>query len=184
MHSRSHAKVPVSIVSLIVYLRSRLSSPYDAGLRDAAMSALAFFGVRRISEVLSLQLSDIFFERDGITVYIRKQKNDPNGVGMKCWVPYCPALGSLCPGKLLENWKNKWVEMWHPYFSDGPFFTTLSKKVPTQVCYNHFRTTFKNHFSSTCIGTHSLRKGGAAWLRFHAHIDNTLAQLQGGWAPR
>jgi hypothetical protein len=32
------------------------------------------------------------------------------------------------------------------------------------------------------VGTHSLRKGGASWLKFHMMVLDDVVQAQGGWA--
>ena len=57
----------------------------------------------------------------------------------------------------------------------------MTKESPTAVSYNTFRTVIKEHYPTTNVGTHSFRKGGAAWLRFTVKAPKDVIQHQGGW---
>ena len=87
----------------------------------------------------------------------------------------------LCPLSLLKGWCREWGRKWAPFYSDGPLFSILRPDSPRAVTYNAARATLKSHFPSRAFGTHSLRKGGAAWLRFTAKLSKELVQHQGGW---
>ena len=52
-----------------------------AGLRDAALCALGFLGALRRSELASLCVEDLTFEKLGLWVCVRRSKTDPSGRG-------------------------------------------------------------------------------------------------------
>jgi integrase len=49
------------------------------GLRDRALILLGFAGAFRRSEVVGLDVSDLDFGRDGLTVTLRRSKTDQEG---------------------------------------------------------------------------------------------------------
>ncbi|CAK0864261.1 unnamed protein product, partial [Prorocentrum cordatum] len=111
-HSLRHAKRPLSFDEARVVQRCRLAQASDAGLRDAAMVATAFFGIRRFAEVQGLLTEDVVFQEDAVECRIRRQKNDPCGVGMLIWLPRLPELGPLCPLKLMQSWAARRAALW------------------------------------------------------------------------
>ena len=111
----SEPKVALTLDQLLEFQTQRMKSGTPAGLRDATMAAFSFFGIRRVSEAISLDIADITISEDCCTVRIRFQKNDPNGKGMECWIPRLPAVGALCPASLIETWCTKWKEKWSDF---------------------------------------------------------------------
>ena len=107
-HRAVRTKAPLSQDALGRYIDARLAAPPLVGTRDAAIAATAFYGVRRISEVLGLSRSAVTFEEDHATAFVARQKNDQLGRGIRCWVPRMPQLGHRCPLRLLRGWRNAW----------------------------------------------------------------------------
>ena len=73
------------------------------GLRDRALILLGFAGAFRRSELVSLDLPDLVFSRDGLTVTLRRSKTDQEGVGRKIGVPY-GSNPETCPVRTLQAW--------------------------------------------------------------------------------
>ena len=160
-----------------------MSAGTVAGIRDATISAVCFYCIRRSAEALALQVGDVSAEGDSLRFVVRRQKNDPDGRGMVCWLPKIASLGDLCPHHLLTTWFVCRQSYW-PQAETGPLFCVSCAKEPKTVSYDSWRKSLTAHFSNEIrsIGTHSLRKGGAAWLKYHAMMPNEVVQAQGGWA--
>jgi hypothetical protein len=174
-------KRPVGLKELLDYQRARLRGGSSAGLRDAAQAAVCFFGIRRSSEALALCRNNVSAEEDALRVWIARQKNDPNGRGMVCWIPRVPDLGDVCPFALLS----RWLELWDRCFGDipeSPLFCVTGRPGARAVSYDSWRKSLAAFFGDRSVGTHSLRKGGAQWFRNELGVREDVVQAQGGWA--
>ena len=182
-HTKSAAKRPVHHKELLDFQRARLDAGTIAGVRDAAIAAVSFYGIRRSAETLGLNVSDVAMVGDSFRLQVRYQKNDPEGRGMACWLPKIASLGDLCPNHLVNTWLVCRAHQW-PESATGPLFCVAIAVAPKAVSYDSWRKALHSHFSdqSKKIGTHSLRKGGATWLKFHALMPDDAVQAQGGWA--
>ncbi|MPM74201.1 Tyrosine recombinase XerC [bioreactor metagenome] len=75
------------------------------GVRDKALLLLGFTGAFRRSELVSLNIEDLAFSRERLTVLLRKSKTDQDGQGTKKGIPYC--LDSItCPVQAIQDWLN------------------------------------------------------------------------------
>jgi site-specific recombinase XerD len=78
----------------------------DAGLigtRDRALVLLGFAGAFRRSELVGLGVADCAFDKDGLTVTLRRSKTDQDGAGRKIGIPY-GANPETCPVRNLQTW--------------------------------------------------------------------------------
>jgi integrase len=78
----------------------------DAGLigvRDRALILLGFAGAFRRAELVALDLADLDFSRDGLTVTQRRSKTDQEGQGRKIGIPY-GSNPETCPVRTLQAW--------------------------------------------------------------------------------
>ena len=184
-HSRSRAKRPLALGELLQLQKRRLAACTPAGLRDAAAAAVCFFCVRRSAEMLAFDRSDVIYSSHCLGLLVRRQKNDPCGVGMKCWLPRLPSLGHLCPASLLQLWCDEWDHWWQPAIGNGPLFSVTGGELPKMMSYDSWRkvVTPSLHGNSVKdVGSHSLRKGGAVWLKTQCRLSEDIVQAQGGWS--
>jgi site-specific recombinase XerD len=73
------------------------------GIRDRALVLLGFAGAFRRSELVRLDLVDLEFNRDGLTVMLRRSKTDHDGHGRKVGIPY-GSNPETCPVRVLQFW--------------------------------------------------------------------------------
>ncbi len=90
------------------------------GFRDRALLLIGFAGAFRRSELVRLNVDDIVFMDNGLTILIRKSKTDQEGLGRKVGVPYGSHL-ETCPVRSLK----KWLET--ACITQGPVFRKVSK---------------------------------------------------------
>ena len=95
----------------------------DAGLigaRDRALILLGFAGAFRRSELVSLDVGDLEFTRDGLTVTLRRSKTDQEGHGRKIGIPY-GANPETCPVRSVQAWLEQ------AGIPEGPVFRSLNR---------------------------------------------------------
>lgn len=73
------------------------------GLRDRALILLGFAGAFRRSELVSLDVADCAFSKDGLTVLLRRSKTDQDANGRKIGIPY-GSNPDTCPVRMLQEW--------------------------------------------------------------------------------
>ena len=73
------------------------------GLRDRSLLLLGYTGAFRRSELVSLDLSDLQFVPEGITITLRHSKTDQESEGLLKAIPYSSSL-ELCPVRSLQEW--------------------------------------------------------------------------------
>jgi site-specific recombinase XerD len=73
------------------------------GLRDCALLLIGFSGAFRRSELVSLNIEDVRFTREGIRVILRKSKTDQEGAGMEKGIAY-GSNPDTCPVRILQDW--------------------------------------------------------------------------------
>ena len=74
-----------------------------AGRRDRALLLLGFAGGFRRSELVSLNLADLTFTREGLVVKLRRSKTDPEGQGREVGIPY-GSTPATCPVRATRVW--------------------------------------------------------------------------------
>jgi integrase len=81
---------------------------------------LGFAGAFRRSELVNLEVADLEFTRDGLTVTLRRSKTDQDGAGRKIGVPYGsnPETG---PVRTLQAWLET------AGIAAGPVFRSLNR---------------------------------------------------------
>jgi site-specific recombinase XerD len=73
------------------------------GVRDRALLLVGFAGAFRRSELVSLDVEDCAFGKEGLTVTLRRSKTDQQGVGRKIGIPY-GSNPETCPVRALRAW--------------------------------------------------------------------------------
>ncbi|MDP1819026.1 MAG: tyrosine-type recombinase/integrase [Acidimicrobiales bacterium] len=89
----------------VAQLRQMLSAIPETkrGHRDGALLLIGFAGGFRRSELVAINVGDLRFEPDGLTITVRRSKTDPTGRGRAVGI----ALGHdrlTCPVRNLERW--------------------------------------------------------------------------------
>jgi integrase len=95
----------------------------DAGVignRDRALVLLGFAGAFRRSELVSLDVDDCSFGKDGLTIILRRSKTDQDGAGRKVGIPY-GSNPETCPVRTVQAW----IEM--ADINSGPLFRSISR---------------------------------------------------------
>src|SRR5712691_10576654 len=101
----------------------------DAGLigaRDRAIILLGFAGAFRRSELVSLDIDDCAFGKDGLTVTLRRSKTDQQGTGRKVGIPY-GSNPETCPVRTIQAW----IEQ--AGISAGPLFRSINRHGQVQT---------------------------------------------------
>jgi integrase len=78
----------------------------DAGIigaRDRALVLLGFAGAFRRSELVTLEVEDCAFGKDGLTITLRRSKTDQDGAERKIGIPY-GSNPETCPVRTIQAW--------------------------------------------------------------------------------
>jgi site-specific recombinase XerD len=95
----------------------------DAGIigaRDRALVLLGFAGAFRRSELVSLDVEDCGFGKDGLTITLRRSKVDQEGIGRKIGIPY-GSNPETCPVRVLLGWLEQAA------ITTGPLFRSINR---------------------------------------------------------
>jgi len=98
---RGGRKTPVMTEHLKDWINGLTGQPIDT--RNKAMILLGFAGAFRRSELIALNINDLEFSSDGVTVTIRKSKTDQEGLGRKVAIPF-GTYPQTCPVIALQAW--------------------------------------------------------------------------------
>ena len=71
--------------------------------RDRALILLGFAGAFRRSELLGLDIEDCAFDKDGLTVMLRRSKTEQGGASRKIGIPY-GSNPETCPVRTIQAW--------------------------------------------------------------------------------
>jgi integrase len=96
------------------------------GCRDRALLLTGFAGAFRRSELVSLDVDDFAFEREGAVVTLRRSKTDAAGQGRKIGIPL--GSGKTCPVRALERW------MEAAKIEEGPLFRPVTRHGQVEDC--------------------------------------------------
>ncbi|MBI1282533.1 MAG: tyrosine-type recombinase/integrase [Anaerolineaceae bacterium] len=73
------------------------------GVRDRAILLVGFWGCLRRSEIANLNVDDITFTDEGVTIAVQYSKTDQSGKGEKVGLCYRPNVAT-CPVRALQRW--------------------------------------------------------------------------------
>jgi integrase len=90
------------------------------GLRDRGLILLGFAGAFRRAELVSLNIEDCAFGKDGLTITLRRSKTDQEGAGRKIGIPY-GANPETCPVRIVQAWIDT------AGIKDGPLFRSITR---------------------------------------------------------
>jgi site-specific recombinase XerD len=132
------------------------------GMRDRALVLLGFAGAFRRSELVSLDVADCAFGKDGLTVALRRSKTDQDGAGRKIGIPY-GSNPETCPVRTIQGW----LEI--VGITSGPLFRSINRHGHVQsdrlsgidVCRVVKKLAERAGLDPAQYGGHSLRAGHA-----------------------
>lgn len=87
--------------------------------RDSALLQIGYFGGYRRSEIVSLELAHVAWEREGIVITLPRSKTDQQGEGIVKAIPF--GDGPCCPASALRSW------LAAAAIGSGPLFRPLNK---------------------------------------------------------
>jgi integrase len=90
------------------------------GLRDRAIILLGFAGAFRRSELTGLDVNDCAFNRDGLTIRLRRSKTDQTGEGRTIGIPF-GGYPPTCPVRTVRDWMD------HAGITSGPLFRSVNR---------------------------------------------------------
>jgi site-specific recombinase XerD len=96
------------------------------GHRDRALILLGFAGAFRRSELIGLEVTDLSFTRDGLTITLRRSKTDQEGQGRKIGLPY-GSNPETCPVRVVQAWLE------FAYVTVGPVFRSINRHGQVQA---------------------------------------------------
>lgn len=89
------------------------------GLRDRALTLLAFRAALRRSELVATNVEDLGFSEDGLLLHIRRSKTDQRSLGRIVAVPY--AVSGICAVRALQHW------LAESHVEAGPVFQSINR---------------------------------------------------------
>jgi site-specific recombinase XerD len=130
------------------------------GVRDRALLLVGFAGAFRRSELVSLDIADLEWNRDGLVVSIRRSKTDQEGQGRRVGIPY-GSRPETCPVRAGKNW----LELLDQ--DSGPLFRAIDRHAhisgrrlsDKSVALIVKRAAGAAGLSSVDLAGHSLRSG-------------------------
>jgi integrase len=130
------------------------------GTRDRALLLVGFAGAFRRSELVSLDVADLTFSRQGLTILLRRSKTDQIGEGRKLGVPH-GASKATCPVRALQTWLKA------ADIADGPIFRPINRHghvAPTRLSDHAVASVVKRcaaaaDLDPALFAGHSLRAG-------------------------
>ncbi|NEX64910.1 site-specific integrase [Noviherbaspirillum sp. 17J57-3] len=184
--ARLHGKPKRKARALPVEDLERIAS-HLAGLRtlragrDIALLQIGFFGGFRRSELVSLEVSHVAWEKDGIVLTLPRSKTDQEGRGISKAIPY--GAGVCCPATALRTWLDV------AGIADGPLFRAITKWDEVQA--RALNPASVNAILESCaraaglesvpeLSSHSLRRGMAT-SAYRAGASPRDIKRQGGW---
>jgi site-specific recombinase XerD len=136
------------------------------GIRDRAILLLGFAAAVRRSELVDLNVNDIAWRRDGVSLAIRRSKGDQTGEGQFVDVLY-GRRESTCPVRALKRWLEA------AKITAGPVFRPVERDLAGEdrlsakmVAYVVKRAAIRAGIDPTLLAGHSLRSG---------HVTQALA---------
>ncbi len=143
------------------------------GIRDKALIMTGFMGAFRRSELVSIDIEDLSFTREGVIILIHHSKGDQEGEGEYVAIPYS-SNPQVCAVVAL----NAWLEA--AKLHEGPLFRPL-KRPGQRLTDKSVAMILKKYVAlaglrSFDFAGHSLRRGFATSAAQHDVDERTIMQ--------
>lgn len=152
-----------------------------AALRDSALLQVGYFGAFRRSELVTLEVNNLQWEREGLQITLPRSKTDQGGEGLDKAIPYGDSV--CCPAKALRCWLDA------AQIEQGPLFRRISRWGVLGEAGLHegsvntilaARAEAAGLLYVPELSSHSLRRG-LATSAHRAGADFLEIKRQGGW---
>ena len=150
------------------------------GARDRALILLGFAGAFRRSELVSLDIEDCAFGKDGLTVTLRRSKTDQDGAGRKIGIPY-GSNPETCPVRTIQAWIEQAA------LSVGALFRSINRHGQVQagrlsgidVARVVKKLALRGGLDATAYAGHSLRAGHATSAAIAGASERSIMKQTG-----
>ncbi|WP_082631584.1 MULTISPECIES: site-specific integrase [Pseudomonas] len=152
-----------------------------AARRDSALLQVGYFGAFRRSELVTLEVENLQWEREGLQITLPRSKTDQGGEGLDKAIPYGDSV--CCPARALRCWLDA------AQIEQGPLFRRISRwGVLGEVALHEgsVNTILATRAEAAGLSyvpemsSHSLRRG-LATSAHRAGADFLEIKRQGGW---
>lgn len=120
---RTHGVAPMQKTpTLVADLRAMVATLPESlrGARDRAILLVGFAGAFRRAELVALDVKDLVFSPEGVTITVRRSKTDQERVGMQKAIHNGRTLAT-CPVTALHTWLDR------AGISEGPIFRPINR---------------------------------------------------------
>lgn len=150
------------------------------GIRDRALLLLGFAGGFRRSEIVSLDVADLEFRREGLIINLRRSKTDQIGEGRRIGIPYGSCCDT-CPVRSLQAWLEE------SGITEGPVFRSVNRHGSLQdgrLSDKSVALVVKRYAEAAGLNPddysgHSLRAGMATSAAMHGASERQIMKQTG-----
>ncbi|MDY0002803.1 MAG: site-specific integrase [Polyangia bacterium] len=150
------------------------------GLRDRALILLGFASAMRRSEIVSLDVGDVSFGTEGVTIHLRRSKTDQEGHGRRIGIPH-GTHPDTCPCLALRAWLDS------SGVRDGPLLRGVTRHghvQPGRMASRTVARAVQRRASEAGLdpdrfGAHSLRSGFATSAAMAGVSERQIARQTG-----
>lgn len=183
-HGRPKQKAKALRLEHIAQMANYLKSLPDSKKirRDTALVLTGFFGAFRRSELVSIQVSDLVWEPEGLIIRLPRSKTDQQATGLVRALPF-GENSSCCPANAIQMWMeaadivtgplfrpvNRWDQVQSKHLNPGAI-NNLLKSLGT-ACQFDFVPELSSHSFRRGLSTSAARE----------RVDFELIKKQGGW---
>jgi len=167
------------IAAMLSYLRQLPDS--NKKCRDIALLLINFFGAFRRSEVVSLQVSNLNWEPEGLIIQLVHSKTDQIGEGLSRVLPFGDT--TVCAASALKIWLE------FAGIKEGPIFRPVNRwdQIQAKPLSPSAINDLLKTLGTACdfdfvpeLSSHSFRRG-LSTSAARERIDFELIKKQGGW---
>ncbi|MDZ7896942.1 MAG: site-specific integrase [Arcicella sp.] len=162
-------QAPAFKLNILKQLLREFDTETNANLRNKTLLLLGFTGAFRRSELVSLNVEDLTFSKEGLIVSLQKSKTNQYGDNEEKAIFYSPEA-VLCPVRTLKNWierMNKTSDALFVRVRKGDKLTT--DRLTDKTVNDLVKTYFGNEFSA-----HSLRASFITIAKINGADDSEI----------
>lgn len=168
------------IAQMANYLKSLPNSKKKQ--RDSALVLTGFFGAFRRSELVSIQVSDLVWEPEGLIIQLPRSKTDQQAAGLVRALPF-GENSSCCPASAIKLWMDTAEIVTGPLFRPVNRWDHVQNKHLNPAAINNLLKSLGKACQFDFVpdlSSHSFRRG-LSTSAARERVDFELIKKQGGW---